>query len=392
MPESERDRFKDIRPYRDEEIPGVLDRLIVSADFCRSIARFHSPRLSRLLPGPMAWLARRKLRAQLSGARDVKSLQDVVAVYMDREIRDTTTGLTSSGLEKLPPDRARLFISNHRDIVMDPALVNYVLYRAGRSTAQIAIGDNLLKKPFVADLMRLNKSFIVNRSLTGRELLKSLRLLSEYIHHCIDSGESVWIAQRQGRAKDSVDRTDPTLLKMLAMGRRDLPLPQSLERLRIVPVVISYEYDACDLLKAEELYCTEEAGGFVKTEESDMRSIAAGITGFKGRVHVAFGHEISTGGGDADRIAALIDRQILANYALADVNFLALERLGRDGVALPAEAERALAERTFSAQARERFRRRLGKAPPEHRRHFLRIYANPVLGRLQAPPCPSASG
>ncbi len=392
MPEPERDRFRDIRPYRDEEIPQVLDRLIAGADFCRSIARFHFPRLSRLLPGPMARLARRKLRAQLAGARDVRSLQDVVAVYMDKEIRDTTTGLTSSGLENLPPGRACLFISNHRDIAMDPALVNYVLHRAERKTARIAIGDNLLKKPFVADLMRLNKSFIVNRSLTGRELLKSLRLLSEYIHHCIDSGESVWIAQRQGRAKDSVDRTDPTLLKMLAMGRRDLPLSQSLERLRIVPTTISYEYDPCDLLKAEELYCNEETGGFVKTDESDMRSIAAGITGFKGRVHVAFGHEISTAGGDEDGIAALIDRQILANYKLADINFLALERLGRDDAGLPAEAERALAEREFSNEARELFRRRLGKAPPEHRRHLLRIYANPALGGLRAPSRPSASG
>lgn len=390
MPESE-DRFKDIRPYRNGEIRRALDRLLVSDGFCRSIARFHFPRLSRLLPGPMARLARRKLRARLAGARDVESLQDVVADYMDKEIRDTTSGLTSSGLENLSPDRAHLFISNHRDIAMDPAFVNYVLHRAGRKTAQIAIGDNLLKKPFVSDLMRLNKSFIVNRSLSGRELLKSLRLLSEYIHHCIDSGESVWIAQRQGRAKDSVDRTDPTLLKMLAMGRRELPLSQSLGRLGVVPVTISYEYDPCDLLKAEELRRVEETGGFVKTDESDMRSIAAGITGFKGRVHVAFGREIRAGD-DADGTAALIDRQILANYVLADIHYLALERLGRDGTELPAEAERALAERTPSGRARRRFRRRIGKAPPALRRHLLRIYANPALGRLQAPPRPGASG
>ena len=197
-------------------------------------------------------------------------MQDVIAIYMDKMILDTTTKLTHSGLENLAEDRGYLFISNHRDITMDPAFVNYILYHAGYETLQIAIGDNLLKNPFVTDLMRLNKSFIVKRSLKGRELLKSLNLLSQYIHHCINNEHNVWIAQREGRAKDGIDKTDPTLLKMLAMGNRELSLGNSLKELRIVPVAISYEYDACDELKAEELYTLEQTGSFMKTDRSDI--------------------------------------------------------------------------------------------------------------------------
>ncbi|MEQ9208874.1 MAG: 1-acyl-sn-glycerol-3-phosphate acyltransferase, partial [Pseudomonadales bacterium] len=208
------DKFKDIRPYQDDEIRPVIDKLMADQDMLLSIARFYAPRLSRLFPGLMLVLARRRLRKQVVGVKDVKTMQDVIAVYMEKMIKDTTNGLTQSGLDRLDPQRSYVFISNHRDIAMDPALVNYVLYHGGFETLQIAIGDNLLKKPFVTDLMRLNKSFIVKRSLKGRELLQSLFLLSEYIHHCIQIGENVWIAQREGRAKDGNDRTDPALLKM----------------------------------------------------------------------------------------------------------------------------------------------------------------------------------
>ena len=246
-----------------------------------------------MLPNLVLKMAASKLRGQVKGVRDVKTMQDVIAVYMDKMIHDTTTYLVHTGMENLKEGRSYLFISNHRDITMDPAFVNYMLYHAGYETLQIAIGDNLLKKPFVTDLMRLNKSFIVKRSLKGRELLKSLSLLSQYIHHCIDSNANVWIAQREGRAKDGIDRTDPALLKMLAMGQRELPLSASLRHLHIVPVSISYEYDACDVLKAEELAQIEKTGIYEKTDETDIRSIVTGMVGFKGKVNVAFGQELT---------------------------------------------------------------------------------------------------
>ena len=228
------DKFRDIRPYQDDEIRPVLDRILLDGEMLDSIARFYYPRLTRFFPEIMKNAASKKLREQVKYVHDVKSIQDVIAGYMDKMIQDTTTRLTNSGLERLKDGRNYLFISNHRDITMDPAFVNYMLYHAGHETLQIAIGDNLLKKPFVTDLMRLNKSFIVHRSLKGRELLQSLKLLSEYMHHCVTNRENVWIAQREGRAKDGIDKTDPALLKMLAMGRRDLLLGESLTSLNIV--------------------------------------------------------------------------------------------------------------------------------------------------------------
>ncbi len=253
------DKYKEIRPYFDHEIRPVLDRLITNPEFLSSIASFYAPKLSRLAPGVMRMIARRKLRGQVESVHDVATMQDVIAGYMYKMIEDTTTGLTHSGLDGLDSERSYLFVSNHRDITMDPAFVNYMLYHAGNRTVQIATGDNLLKKPFVSDLMRLNKSFIVRRSLKGRELLRSLTLLSEYMHHSIEQNNHVWIAQREGRAKDGVDRTEAALLKMLGMYQRKQPLSESLARLHIVPVSISYEYDACDVLKACLLYTSDAA-------------------------------------------------------------------------------------------------------------------------------------
>src|SRR5690606_21760891 len=190
--------------------------------------------------------------------------------------------LTNSGLDKLSHDKSYLFISNHRDIAMDPAFVNYMLYHAGFDTLFIAIGDNLLKRPFVNDLMRLNRSFIVKRSLKGRELLKSSKQLSEYIHHCIAENRNVWIAQREGRAKDGVDRTETALLKMLGMARRPEGLAEALKPLHIVPVSISYEFDPCDALKGNELYQKTELGSYQKDDQSDINSIVTGMIGYKG--------------------------------------------------------------------------------------------------------------
>ena len=375
------DQFKDIRPYLDEEIRPVLDRLITDPEFLDSIARFYYPRLTSLLPALMHRAATRRLRSQLKGVHNVATMQDVIADYMDKMIHDTTTELTHSGIENLVAGRHYLFISNHRDIVMDPAFVNYMLYHAGYDTLQIAIGDNLLKKPFVTDLMRLNKSFIVRRSLKGRELLQALKLLSEYIHWCIDNDQNVWIAQREGRAKDGVDKTDPALLKMLAMGRRDLPLGASLAELHVVPAAISYEYDACDLLKAEELHQVAQTGSFTKTEQTDIHSIVTGIIGQKGRVHVAFGSELAIDSDDPDEVAAAIDRQVVQLYRLHDINLLALEKLVGMGE-LPAGFGAVLSDWEMQEDSREQFEKRLTGVEPRLMKAYLLSYANPVINQF----------
>jgi glycerol-3-phosphate O-acyltransferase len=377
------DKFKDIRPYSDQEIRPVLDRLVTDPEFLSSIAGFYAPRMSRILPGVMRSLARRKLKGQVASVHDVASMQDVIAEYMYKMIEDTTTSLTHSGLDQLDSERSYLFVCNHRDISMDPAFVNYMLYHAGNRTVQIATGDNLFKKPFVSDLMRLNKSFVVQRSLKGRELLKGLTLLSEYIQHCIEHGSHVWIAQREGRAKDGVDKTEAAVLKMLAMYQRKQPLSESLSKLHIVPVAISYEYDACDVLKAEELYAIETTGSFTKNEKSDIQSIVAGMIGYKGAVHVAFGSELEYESDDPDEIAASIDSQILENYRLRDSNYIACQMLKEKGLLPETAAKLDIDFPEVASASSEFFSKRLAKVDPKLHRHYLLSYANPVLGRIR---------
>ncbi|ALO46020.1 1-acyl-sn-glycerol-3-phosphate acyltransferase [Pseudohongiella spirulinae] len=380
------DPFHDIRPYNDDEIRPVLDNLLSDDGFVSSISQFNYPRFYRFFPTLLKSLARRKLRQQLKDVNSVASMQDVIAGYMDQMIERTTTELTHSGLDGLSKSRSYLFISNHRDIAMDPAFVNYMLYHAGFETLYIAIGDNLLKKPFVTDLMRLNKSFIVKRSLKGRELLKSSRQLSEYIHHCVGQHRNVWIAQREGRAKDGLDRTETALLKMLAMARRGEGLAAALNQLHIVPVSISYEFDPCDSLKADELHQKQTTGAFVKTDQSDIQSIVTGMVGFKGRVHVAFGEPLDLDSDDDELAARAIDAQVIRNYRLHTTNVLALQQLrampDNDLPVLSDEGEQLLADFAVDRQVADRFNQRIAAMPAEIRPLALRMYANPVLSRF----------
>lgn len=381
------DPFQDIRPYHDNEIRCVLDRLLTDPDFIRSIAQFNFPRSHRFMPGPVQWLTRNRLAAQLKNVNSVATMQDVIASYMDRMIERTTSALTHSGLENLSPDRAHLFISNHRDIAMDPAFVNYMLYHAGFDTLYIAIGDNLLKRPFVTDLMRLNKSFIVKRSLKGRELLKSSKQLSEYIHHCVDHGKNVWIAQREGRAKDGLDKTETALLKMLGMARRSEGLAGSLRKLQIIPVSISYEFDPCDGMKADELFQKQTTGSYQKDEQSDINSIVTGVVGYKGHVHVAFGTELQPDSDDDEAIARLIDDQVINNYRLQQTNMLAVLQLrARSDTGYPAiseEGELALAAFEADPAVADRFNQRIAALPAPIQPVALQMYANPVLNRYR---------
>jgi len=289
--------FDDIRPYRDNEVSGVIRTLLNNAEFFDAVAGFQLPRLKRVLPWLTKKLVEKSLKKKLEGMNSIGDVQDVIAIYVKRIIDTTTTGLSTSGLGELPQNTPHLFVSNHRDIVMDPALVSYLLHQSVHGTIEIAIGDNLLKKEFISDLMRLNKSFIVKRSVQGREKLLASKLLSQYIHYSIDEGNNVWIAQREGRAKDGLDKTDPTIIKMLHMGKRDgaqkMSLKECVDRLHIIPVSISYEYDPCDEMKARELYEIEHSGHFEKNEQMDFISISTGMNGFKGNVHLSFGTEIN---------------------------------------------------------------------------------------------------
>jgi len=375
------DQFQDIRPYHDDEVRPVIDGLLKNPELIGSIASFALPKLYRVLPAVARLLTKRKLTVQLNGVNNVKAMQGVIATYMDQMIEKTASKLTHSGIENLSPEKSYLFISNHRDIAMDPAFVNYMLFHAGFNTLYIAIGDNLLKRPFVTDLMRLNKSFIVKRSVKGRDLLRSSKQLSEYIHYLIENKKSVWIAQREGRAKDGVDRTDTALLKMLSMARRELGLKESLNALHIVPVAISYEFDPCDSLKADELYQKAELGSYQKDEKSDINSIVTGMIGYKGHVHVTFGKEIRLEDDDPDAAADLVDRQIVANYLLQPTNYFALQKLRE----LDPEfiQEMPSVEDVAKSASTLRMQQRLDACSPNIRPYLLRMYANPVLSRAK---------
>lgn len=377
------DPFADIRPYRDNEVAAVLARLLGNAEFLDAIAKFRLGALASVLPGLWRPLVRRVLAREVRGVNDVASMQAVIESYMDRMIEQSTRGFSVSGLEGLEPDRAYLFMSNHRDITLDPAFTNYALHTSGRDTVRIAIGDNLLTKPWTSDLMRLNKSFIVKRSVSGpRELLKASKTLSQYIRHSIEAENApIWIAQREGRAKDGIDRTEPVIIKMLSMSRDKggESFAEHIQALRMVPVSISYELDPCDGAKARELHHIATTGSYEKGEQEDLASIALGISGEKGRVHVTFGTPLAADLDSPEVVAAAIDAQIVAGYCLHPTNLFAYRRLHGDAVALPDDLYVEDGDVTESE-----FNARIDALPSEHRDYALGIYANAVVSKLEA--------
>jgi hypothetical protein len=235
------------------------------------------------------------------------------------------------------PDKANVFMSNHRDIILDASLVSTLLCKSGREMVEIAIGDNLLVRPWIEHLVRLNRSFIVRRGICGRQMLENSNLLSQYIHDTIENrNRPIWIAQREGRAKDSNDRTQESVLKMLAMSGEDGFLA-SLKSLNICPVSLSYEYDPCDYLKAKEFQQKRDDPDFTKTAKDDMDSMETGMFGYKGRIHFRYGKIINSDIEKIDpslsrneqttEVAHLIDAEIYRNYNLYPGNYIAYDHL-----------------------------------------------------------------
>lgn len=377
-------QFEDIRPYRDDEVPAILDRLITDPELIDTLLTINSPRLGRWFAWVLRPVVQHQLRKKLSGIGDVKGLQDLIGVHLRRLLTTVSSGFTVSGVERLDANRAYLFLCNHRDIAMDPGMVNLALHERGMETARIAIGDNLLTKPFTSDLMRLNKSFIVKRSVTGRrEKLEALKNLSAYIRYSIlNEHSSVWLAQREGRAKNGIDRTETAMIKMLALSRsEEQSFAEAIAALTVIPVAISYEFDPCDGDKARELYAREMLGSYQKAEHEDIDSIFKGITGAKGAIHVAFGDPLSAELEDAQAVVDAVDRQIIQNYQLHATNFIAYAALGGDDPRVQ-EWRVAIAANKL-ADTRETFAARLAGLPTEHRKILLTMYANPVLRRLE---------
>ncbi len=384
--------FDDIRPFNNEEVETVMHDLLDEKEFFHALSKIQFPRFTKSFPNTATAITTKYLRKKILQIKTIEQVQDIVRVQMDKLFKRTTDGVTQDGLSNLGNEESYLFISNHRDIVMDPSLVGYFLLKSNHKTCEIAIGDNLLKKKYISDLMRLNKCFIVNRSAVGREKLFALKKLSAYIHYALENKNNIWIAQSEGRAKDGIDITDPAIIKMFHMGRKSedkkLNIKEDLSRLNIVPVSISYEYDPCDLLKAIELHAIATTGDFVKNETTDEKSISTGINGYKGRVHIQFGDIIDIKEENAPHIAQLIDEQIINSYRLYPSNFLAYSILQKNNPEIGPKLEEIKNNPEITEEQRSFFNDRYNSFPEHLKPFFLEMYGNPVISMLQLNPEP----
>lgn len=318
--------FDDIRPVYDSEVKDVISSLLKDVSFRKAVEP---------LVAPLSW---EMFSGAMSSCNTILEFQrTIIYPFMKKIIDSTTDGLSNVGIDDLSKDKSYLYISNHRDIVLDAALLNIMFFDNDRNTSEIAIGDNLLIYPWISDLVRLNKSFIVKRKVSVREMLATSKQLSEYIYDTINRrGQSVWLAQREGRAKDSNDRTQGSLLKMLTLYDRTEPL-KALQSLNIVPLALSYEYDPCDYLKAKEFQQKRDNPSHIKSQYDDIENMRTGIIGHKGRVVFGFGNVITdaleTAASAADRskvlsiVANEIDEQIFKNYHFFPINWVAYDMM-----------------------------------------------------------------
>ncbi|MDR2683511.1 MAG: 1-acyl-sn-glycerol-3-phosphate acyltransferase [Dysgonamonadaceae bacterium] len=378
----ERTDFEDIRPYNEDEALATIEQLIDDPLFRKAV--------SYIFP-EKEW---DQLVAHLRACRTRREFQHhLVKNTVCELVSQTADSLECSGLENIEKDRAYTYISNHRDIVLDASLLCILLIINGYDTTEIAIGDNLLLYPWIERLVRLNKSFIVKRNVSVRQMLETSNHLSQYIHYAVTGkNESVWIAQREGRAKDSNDRTQESLLKMLAMaGGQDFL--SNLKELNITPVSFSYEYDPCDYLKAKEFQQKRDNPDFKKSQADDLLNMQTGISGYKGHIHIRFGQPIRP---DLDAldihrpknelvvaVAALIDKGIFRNYRLYPGNYIAYDRLWGKNRCI--EHYTAQDIHTFDAYLHRQLEKIVleNKDLPFLTEKILEMYAYPVKNQLE---------
>ena len=314
--------FSSIRPFEPEELPAAYDRLEQDPQF-RGVVAYLYPQV------PFTAIMQKMRQCHTCLDFQKAFCYDFLKNLMAKASKGFDIDVTA-----IDVSRRYTFVSNHRDIVLDSALLDVLLIDAGAgTTCEIAIGDNLLAAPWIKDLVRINKSFIVERSLPMREMLVASKRLSEYMHYVVQQKhDNIWIAQREGRAKDSDDRTQPSILKMMVMGG-DGSVVERLKQLHIVPLAISYEYDPCDFLKACEFQLKRDVEGWKKTKQDDVESMRTGIMGYKGHVHYHCAPCIDDWldtlpqdmpkGELFDTIAAHIDHEIHRHYRLYATNRVA---------------------------------------------------------------------
>lgn len=318
-------KFIDIAPLEDQDVKQAIQELVVDPGFMYAV--------KYILPD-INWDEFSSEMLTYNTKFDFQS--KMIAPTVWALANKTSSGITSSGWEKLG-DKARLIISNHRDIILDAGILNILRNQKGMDTTEIAIGDNLLIHPWIEKLVRLNKSFLVKRGVSVRQMFEVSSHMSEYIHYVItQKKESVWLAQREGRAKDSNDRTQESVLKMLALSAPTGGFTERILSLNILPLSISYEYDPCDYLKAMEFQLKRDNPEYKKAQIDDLRNMEIGLLGFKGKIHFRFGNEINDKLGSIESldkkerpsaVARIIDREIHLNYEFYPCNYIAHDLL-----------------------------------------------------------------
>ena len=371
-------KFDAIRPFYDTEVNEGI-RSSINHPMMKALMNFTFPEME-----DEVW------KEQLKKTHSIRDFQcNFIYESVQEVLKKTSDGLTTSGFEKLQKNTSYLFISNHRDIILDTSLLNVCLFEHGLVMTASAIGDNLVKKAFLLTLSKLNRNFLVQRGLPPRELLQSSKLMAEYINHLLcRENRSVWIAQREGRTKDGNDATHPGVLKMLAMGSDESKLMDYFKKIKIVPVSISYEYDPTDALKMPQLMAERNDEIYIKEKNEDFITLLSGIMGQKKRIHIHVGDvlnseldEISAENDNSNKqiqaLAQTIDDSILQSYKLWPTNFIAYDLLHKTNkyAGHYTENEKSL------------FERRLEMKIDVHNEmmvnSFLSMYANPVINKFK---------
>ena len=371
-------KFDSIRPFYDAEInAGIQDT--VNHPMMKALMDFTFPEIEDAV-----W------KEQLKKTHSIRDFQcNFIYQSIKKVLEKSSEGLTTSGFETLEKNTSYLFISNHRDIILDTSLLNACLFDNGLVMTASAIGDNLVKKAFMNTLAKMNRNFLVLRGLSPRELLQSSKLLAEYIAQLLlRENRSVWIAQREGRTKDGNDATHPGVLKMLAMGSDEENLMTYFKKIKIVPVSISYEYDPTDALKMPQLMAEANNEIYVKEKNEDFMTLLSGIMGQKKRIHIHIGKVLDTeldtiatefenSNKQIQALAQTIDESILKNYNLWPTNFIAYDILNNtnEHSHLYSENEKSLFER--------RLEMRIDNKNPIELQSFLAMYANPVVNKMK---------
>jgi 1-acyl-sn-glycerol-3-phosphate acyltransferase len=371
-------KFYAIRPFYETEVNEALQS-VISHPMMKALMNFTFPEME-----DEVW------KAQLKKTHSIRDFQcNFIYQTVQKILENSSDGLTTSGFEHLEKNNSYLFISNHRDILLDTTLLNAALFQNGHLMTASAIGDNLVKKSFIKTLARLNRNFLVLRGLSPREMLQSSKLLSEYMGQLLlHENRSVWIAQREGRTKDGNDETNPGVLKMIGMASDEADVMQYFKKLKIVPVSISYEYDPTDVLKMPQLLAEANNEVYIKSKNEDLNTILSGVMGQKKRIHLHIGKVLDT---EIDQIVAendssnkqiqalaqKIDDAVLSNYKLWPTNFIAYDIVHKSSTYshLYTESEKSLFER--------RLEMRIGLDNPIALEGFLAMYANPVVNKLK---------